>query len=930
MPGTPQRRDRSAGYSTRTPGSYSTPRRGQEPLWAVPGRKAQEQSENARRVQKRKVERKFMAEISSGGGYRLGELQKLIEDDQERRSRIAAGSPQRSPRQQRSAVQPPPEEPIRCAHEFSGSIRCLELTQGGATLWTGDNDGTLSIRNGATGEIVHHIPASCGLYADSLFATDTHIWVGMNDGTVRIYDHLVYILASEAKFHSGSVTCFATTFDGKIFSGSTDSNVIKWDSEANKFERMAKLMTTGGRCVHCMDCYGYNLFVGSDDGVIRCLDTETGEELRRCEGHTGGIRALLVQDGYLFSGSLDCTVRAWNIEFAECIWVMGKNSPSRVGHTDRVTALVGDQVAHRIWSADASSNIHIWDSLPDQDFAHRGQLRHSEAHDGQQGAPVIVLKSYCTVDAIKLWSLAANGKNLIWSSAVNKVEDAVHATTDAMSGIINQDMVELRRWQDLIRKLEAIDERRKTELAHSLGTVTHSGSLRTYFQKWLRWVAVSHHVRGKRLVCELLARSTERGLLRSYYERLDAHATRQKMKSRRSNTARGLLQVHSRGLQQIYWRKIKAYVIAEKHRRNGSRMCDALRGTSDAVLRRVFWRKWLRWLQRVARARRHHAALENLMRCTNRGILAVCYARLRSRRQAKLAVSQCDRLMTAQAFQCFRALLRRYYARLKLAHRHRRRRRIITDALWRSNDRIHQARVYGIWRAYYHSREQRRLAEQLQAVKEDHEDLSKQYSEREAKLSRYKDIEDKKKEAEAARKKGEAVDAEIDAMEQELRELEEKIQAKRAADQERVAVSKQKMVEDFMAILKSKTLNYHRDYDMITKLRDGVEPQGSQSVVKVFLKAHMVVKRVVVEITGEKQEPGDRWRGLDAKIGSVQDHHKRTVLTAIKEMIVCFDLMTEAMKSSLDTDDEIIHNAQFLSILAEQGRVLEERRYGRY
>eukprot|EP01062_Namystynia_karyoxenos_P002330 TRINITY_DN10836_c0_g1_i1.p1 TRINITY_DN10836_c0_g1~~TRINITY_DN10836_c0_g1_i1.p1 ORF type:complete len:968 (+),score=396.11 TRINITY_DN10836_c0_g1_i1:101-2905(+) len=904
-------------------------------LCQLPDRRVQEQTENARRVQRQKLERKFLSQISRGEAYKLGAYHQLVEEEhivQQERMQIAASSPPRtaSPRKSRRPP-PPPDEPVRCVQEFSGSIRCLELAQGGATLWTGDNDGTISIRNGATGEIVHHIPSSGGLYADALYTTDTHMWVGMSDGTVRIYDHLVYILVSEAKFHSGSVTCFACTFDGKIFSGGTDSAVVKWDSEANNFERMAKMTIPGEGCIHAVTCYGYNLFVGGDDAVIHCLDTETGHELRRCEGHSASVRALLVQDGYLFSGSMDASVRVWNIEHAECIWTMGQDGGAM--HTAGVTCLVGDQVAHRVWSADAESIIHIWDSTPDHDFAHRTELRHGVGRGDQPGPPVIGLRSFCTVDAIKLWSLAANGKNLIWSSAVNRVEDAVRATIDAMSGIINQDMAELRKWQELIRRLEAIDDRRKTEVAASFARVTCGGVLRVYYFKWLTWVHHCHHHQRRGLIRDLLLRSTHRGLLRRHYERWEEFAAQGKANRRKQATARGLLQVHTRGLQQLYWRKLRAYVAVEKHAAHSRRIAETLLSTTEGSGRLIAWRRWQRWRVLHARIKRREVALGNLMRCTNRGVLLLYYCKLRALRRTRKHMERRDRLLSSLCNVSERALLRRYWRLLLQAIRQMRRRKrhrlIAAEALMGKSTLLCRLRFYGLWAEYAHAHRTNQTLQKIAEAEAHGAELQSQFDAREAALARYKEIEDKRREVAEAQRKVSDIDGEIDAARRELEELRRQIEEKRQREREHREASKSKMVADFMALLKAQVLNYHKDYDTIGKLRDQVEPRGSVPVAKLFLEAHMVVKRVVVEITRTAQDPGQRWRGMDRAISQVQDHHKRTVLNAIKQMIICYDLMTEAVRNSLETDDEILANTDYLKTLAEQGRQLEEMRASR-
>ncbi|MGB0761780.1 MAG: WD40 repeat domain-containing protein [Rubripirellula sp.] len=53
--------------------------------------------------------------------------------------------------------------------------------------------------------------------------------------------------------------------------------------------------------------------VAGSDNVIRIVDWEKGQVVRRLDGHTGSVIALDAQTGLLFSGSYDATLRRWSI-----------------------------------------------------------------------------------------------------------------------------------------------------------------------------------------------------------------------------------------------------------------------------------------------------------------------------------------------------------------------------------------------------------------------------------------------------------------------------------------------------------------------------------------------------------------------------------------------------------------------------------------
>ncbi len=53
--------------------------------------------------------------------------------------------------------------------------------------------------------------------------------------------------------------------------------------------------------------------VAGSDNIIRVVDWNKGQIVRRLEGHTGSVIALDSQSGLLFSGSYDATLRRWSI-----------------------------------------------------------------------------------------------------------------------------------------------------------------------------------------------------------------------------------------------------------------------------------------------------------------------------------------------------------------------------------------------------------------------------------------------------------------------------------------------------------------------------------------------------------------------------------------------------------------------------------------
>jgi hypothetical protein len=128
--------------------------------------------------------------------------------------------------------------------------------------------------------------------------------------------------------------------------------------------------------------------------------------------------------------------------------------------------------------------------------------------------------------------------------------------------------------------------------------------------------------------------------------------------------------------------------------------------------------------------------------------------------------------------------------------------------------------------------------------------------------------------------------------------------------------------------LKAQVINFHQDMTLIAQLRDKAK---SVPVTKLFLEAHQAVKRVVVEVTNKPHLAGDEepWPLTAQKLAAVPGHQWSGVLTAIKTMIVTFDMMDRQTRDGIHSDKEIVTNAHWLMKMAELSNTHRIRTLGR-
>eukprot|EP00659_Diplonema_papillatum_P023187 gene23187-35532_t len=266
--------------------------------------------------------------------------------------------------------------------EFSApGVRAIEVLQGGATLWTAEEDGSIAVRNGFTGEIAHRTtPQGAGL-VERLYATTSLMWVGMNDGGVRVYDHLVVdeewpsgkTPSPESDTpHTGPVHFFCPLFDGSMLSGSTDGLIIKWAAPEKVVEKDEPngdepapfthlCLSTPSTSLTALEAYSMYVFAGDLQGNVYVLDAETLETKRMFEAHPSAtVTCLKYMDGMLFSGGSDGCINAW----AHATQREPDKQPigDESWHDSPIRKLIGDPRANQMWSVDDSGKIMKWES----------------------------------------------------------------------------------------------------------------------------------------------------------------------------------------------------------------------------------------------------------------------------------------------------------------------------------------------------------------------------------------------------------------------------------------------------------------------------------------------------------------------------------------------------------------------------------------
>lgn len=898
----------------------------------------------------------------------------------------SAGSPSR--RQGRR-----PEEPRAAIstliHEFAArQVTCIEVLQGGATVWTGHDDGSINVRNGLTGEpALPPKPDKSGkeevtLRADGeaypvrLFATDSHMWVGMSDGGVRVYDHLVVVKvwpesSAQEMPHSSPVQHFCSLYDGTVLSGDHNGNLVKWTDELSTtdegaFRILAQGYSNGDadkeRSLSAVDTSGTFIYTGDRSGHSYVLEADTLNLVHGWDTGHGVVSAIRFMDGMLFTGGSGATIRIWQ----QASQVAPTQPVKEIALEGGVSRLIPDLRSHLVWAVDKEGLVTKIESTPP--FAQRsdGELR---------TGPFTDVASFTTWDAVRVWSTGSNGANFSWFAQWSRAEESMEEAIEGMESIIAQDTQELGKWQKMIDDFSRIDADRKAKLVRALESTTEHGVRHIYFRKWVMWLRKLQQVRNRGRIADCLARNTDTGMRASYYGQLLRYWRQRKILRQKRAMCENVMASTTKGLRRIYWKKIDDYRHRRKKYEMRRKLGDTLLANTELGLCRKYLRKSLRYVDRmrIANKRREYASV--LMRATDSGLRRVYYFKLARWRHMAARQRRRDAIGRCLMVNSKRGLQRVYYRKFCTwgeGLKHQQQKAALADALRRSTARGLLAAYQAKCDMWLEGHRRKQLEGRIGDRKAHLAGLKEKEKEMQDRMRRRRALEELIEKSKRVQKEKQDLEDELARLRGEQSKLEEAHRKKleHVEDLRKKAMT----LDDAMSKLKEMALNFDADYEQILKTSDRVASAGSigraekdgaaKPVLAQFLQSHMDIKsklaqmpKCVVEGRNfwpadatvmrsalEKRAAGDdSWKqdledyetehglelppwNLDNRYKKLQPFQYNQIGVAIRSLVILYDMMTNEDKNHIKTDEEIVINAYNLMHLCDNSMRLKEKR----
>uniref|UniRef100_A0A914Y1K2 F-box domain-containing protein n=1 Tax=Panagrolaimus superbus TaxID=310955 RepID=A0A914Y1K2_9BILA len=227
-----------------------------------------------------------------------------------------------------------------------GAITCMDIKDG--ILASGSDNRSLACFSLKDGKLKFYKKKAHGGGIWSIGINESATWIasGATDRTVRIWKVEDGSLLKIFVGHANIVRTLKVV-GNRIISGSRDKTLRIWNMESAR----SLILEHEVDGIRHIETGNGMLFSGGYEGTIKVWNLETGEFIQALEGHFGRITKMQYDNlhNHLVTGSLDCTIRIWDLQsFKEISCIKSKS---------KIINLIFDK--EKIYSAHSDSTIKV-------------------------------------------------------------------------------------------------------------------------------------------------------------------------------------------------------------------------------------------------------------------------------------------------------------------------------------------------------------------------------------------------------------------------------------------------------------------------------------------------------------------------------------------------------------------------------------------
>ncbi|KAJ9448365.1 hypothetical protein DIPPA_30992 [Diplonema papillatum] len=794
---------------------------------------------------------------------------------------------------------------------------CLCVVHGGASIWTGESDGSLVVRNPYTGVVFHSVGRDEGYNPRILKLLPwgfRSLVAATEDGSLEFFDHFDGSRIKKHLRHNSAVLDFAEgVIDQKPCLYSICSAVVtRWGSEEQGMEPLASTHIPD-MCLSCAAAHEEKLFLGNTEGTVSFYDGSTLALIGKwCAHPEASVTALLYYNHFLVSGGSEGLLNIWRGQSTEGAFLLHTHENL---HDSPIRSLHANEGCNQVWSADETKVVR-WacsmDTNPPFAIQESGALIGSA--DGLLG-----LSLFTQWMGMRSWSLGSNGKNCTWFTARSVAIEQMSVAVHELNFVNQQEVDEMTKWQTATDNIVSAEVTRRERMSQQLASFNDAGTRWNMFRKWRTWSKWRRARTQQPLIAPHFERVKLRALISRYYDSWARYALFRRNWRASWRCSQFLLTKRSDlALLRRYWRNLNTTRYRKLHRMGANIQIGLLANTTYAILNTYYRRLQAFKATKIIDAK------------------DLAYA-------ARLGVSNTK--MYLQFW--FHRWLRHHVTRIRARDVER-----DTFYLTRSNHTIHRHDAYRRWRDFAAcARRNHRMGALVLTILRPNQNSLRSLCLSKLKAYMYKSKDD------ALARGFKGADAKLEELRKEqtrldfldLHEDEQRLVEKIRVVQEKkeelemairlqetriamkldhlkrtkeVGKTIRQQFFDIMAKLKELSLNFEADRDMIKKI---TEKCKVGKPFRVFLEAHMEIKSVVVRLSGISDLGiRDLWP-MKIILAKVAPHELRKLHAGVKTMVIAFDMLTQTDMELLDTDGEVVLNGANLIELYKHSKKASTR-----
>lgn len=238
----------------------------------------------------------------------------------------------------------------------------------------GLKDGTVVVRKASDGSVLWVLGGQGDGHAGDVYAlcapTPQLLVTGSRDARLMCWSLATGKNLCVMEGHTSWIYALATLSPKRVASGGADKDIRLWllQVRLSGAGAAASAESVDAQCTGVLKGHGGPVFAlatlwsllisGSLDKTIRVWDLDSGATMRVLTGHTSAVRALATIDGNIVSGSRDATIRVWDA-------ATGAQRRVLTGHAGPVHSVVAARNGGRVvvFSASADATIRLWENV---------------------------------------------------------------------------------------------------------------------------------------------------------------------------------------------------------------------------------------------------------------------------------------------------------------------------------------------------------------------------------------------------------------------------------------------------------------------------------------------------------------------------------------------------------------------------------------